>query len=413
MTFSRTSSSLALDAIRGDAIHTLRSASHRDYTDSAAHSRAEQLLRSTSRGKILSGDARVMDALRVIDRVAGSVCTVLITGESGTGKELAVAALHDASPRNHAPLVAVNCGAIPHELVESELFGATRGAFTGAQISRRGYLAAAEGGTLFLDEIGELPLPVQVKLLRPLQQREYTPLGETRPIPCNVRIVAATNRNLEHEVAAGRFREDLFFRLNVVNVHLPPLRKRHGDAAMLAGHFFRECCERAGREDLVGFTDDAMKTIEAHVWPGNIRALANTVERGVLVAEGPCVGIRDLFPARTSSFMPAVRLSRELRAIQVSPAVIESSPGAPQVLVPQGGNSASSAPRHNSSAFPRVLPDAGLDLARASERYENNLIHQALSRTGGNKNRAAQLLGLNRTTLVEMMRRRRLAASQP
>jgi sigma-54 specific flagellar transcriptional regulator A len=306
--------------------------------------------------------------MRTIDAVARSSCTVLITGESGTGKEMVVTALHDASPRKGMPLVTLNCGAIPENLIESELFGHARGAFTGADKARQGRVSAAEGGTLFLDEIGELPLGLQVKLLRLLQQREYSPVGDDRTYKCDVRIVAATNRDLEVEVTAGRFREDLYYRLNVIHVHLPPLRERSEDVELLALHFLRICAEKAGRDDLDGFDDEAIQIIMSYDWPGNVRALENAIERAVLLAPGPFVTAADL-PARLRS------------------------PDAPNV-----------------PALTRTLPEGGIDLRAAVEEYESQLIRQALERTGWNKNRAAQLLGLNRTTLVEMVKRKKLTA---
>jgi sigma-54 specific flagellar transcriptional regulator A len=378
-------------------------------------------LRPTSRGKIVGRDPRVLSMLDTIDRVAPSSCTVLVTGESGTGKELVVAALHDASSRRHAPLITINCGAIPLELVESELFGHTRGAFTGAQASRRGHVASAEGGTLFLDEVGELPLSVQVKLLRLLQQREYTPVGESRAIKCDVRIVAATHRDLEAEVRAGRFREDLYYRLNVIQIQVPALRERRGDVTMLARHFFRVFAERSGRTDLQGFSPEAMNAIEAYPWPGNVRALENAVERGVLLARGRYVAVEDLFGgARRTVAVEARRSVRpelhpDARVEPVGPSPVERleiaarlpEPIAPKIV--QAPILTTPPERRASNpAFPRVLPDSGVDLFSAVESYQNNLIKQALLRTGGNKNRAAQLLGLNRTTLVEMIRRRGL-----
>ncbi|MBX3228589.1 MAG: sigma-54-dependent Fis family transcriptional regulator [Labilithrix sp.] len=322
-------------------------------------------LRPTSRGKIVGRDPRLANMLETIDRVARSSCTVLVSGESGTGKELVVAALHDASDRRAAPLVTINCGAIPNDLVESELFGHVRGAFTGATTDHHGHVAAAEGGTLFLDEIGELPLTMQVKLLRVLQQREYTPLGATEALRCDVRVVAATNRDLEAEVGAGRFREDLYYRLDVIHLALPPLRERTADLRLLARHFCRVFAERAGRDDLRGLSDAAFAAIEGHPWPGNVRALENALERGVLLARGPFVEADDVFG----------RVARR--------------PEAPSLL-------------------PRTLPSAGLDLFKTLESYQNSLIRQALERTSGNRNRAARLLGMNRTTLVEMIRRRGL-----
>jgi len=322
-------------------------------------------LRPTSRGKIVGEHASMREILATIERVAASSCTVLVTGPSGTGKELVVAALHDASPRASQPLVAVNCGAIPENLVESELFGHAKGAFTGAHVARQGRVAAAEGGTLFLDEVGELPPSMQVNLLRLLQEREYSPVGDSRTIKCNVRIVAATNRDLEQEVQNGRFREDLFYRLDVINLRLPALRDRAGDIELLAMHFFRLFVERTGRSDLRGFTAEALDTMTEYDWPGNVRALENVVERAVLLAEGPYLTAADL----------PMRLRREASTGQVA-------------------------------ALP--LPGGGIDLRSSVEHYENELIRQALEKTGRNKNRAAQLLGLNRTTLVEMIKRKGL-----
>jgi DNA-binding NtrC family response regulator len=320
---------------------------------------------STSRGKIIGRHPSIRSVLGTLERVARSNCTVLVTGESGTGKELAVAALHDASVRSKKSLVAVNCGAIPENLIESELFGHARGAFTGAHTARQGWVAAAEGGTLFLDEVGELPLPMQVKILRLLQQREYSPVGDSRSVRCDIRVVAATNRDLEAEVAAGRFREDLYYRLNVVHVHLPPLRERADDIEVLSRFFLHACAERMERQDLIGFTEEALAVLKAHDWPGNIRTLENAVERAVLLCEGPVIRPDDLPPKLR-------RAAQEPRGTL------------------------------------RPLPDTGIDLRLAVQEYENDMIRQALDRTRGNKNRAAQLLGLNRTTLVEMLKRKRL-----
>jgi DNA-binding NtrC family response regulator len=323
-------------------------------------------MRPTSRGKIVGTHPAMRRVLDTIERVAQSVCTVLITGESGTGKELVVAALHDASQRASKPMVTVNCGAIPENLIESELFGHAKGAFTGAHATRQGFVAAAEGGTLFLDEVGELPLAVQVKLLRLLQQREYTAVGDSRVVKCDVRIVAATNRDLEAEVTARRFREDLFYRLNVIHIDLPSLRDRGEDVEVLANHFLQSCAERAGRSDVDSFTPEALDALRAYSWPGNVRSLENTIERAVLLAPGPQITVDDL-PERVRQ--PASAVHRAASA---------------------------------------ALPDKGIDLRTAVEQYENRLIVQALERTGRNKNRAAQLLGLNRTTLVEMLKRKGL-----
>jgi DNA-binding NtrC family response regulator len=389
----------------GPAIH--RTTDSERPGDEVSTIRRVLTMRPTSRGKIIGQDPQIRQVLGAIDRVASSTCTVLVTGESGTGKELVVAALHDASSRRQGPLITINCGAIPLELVESELFGHARGAFTGAQSSRRGHVAEAEGGTLFLDEVGELPPSVQVKLLRLLQQREYTPLGESRAIRCDVRIVAATNRDLEAEVRAGRFREDLYYRLNVIHLHLPPLRERPRDVRLLATHFFRRAAESAGRCDLVGLSEAALDAVEAHPWPGNVRELENAIERGVLLAKGPFIEMADVLGRAAGCGRGSVEAAPLPAADPRREPEIQNSafrmPLAVDVNVPRPHERRGSNP-----AFPRVLPDDGVNMFSAVESYQNNLIRQALLRTGGNKNRAAQLLGLNRTTLVEMIRRRGL-----
>jgi len=439
--------------------------SHGDDEITAVRRTSVLTLRPTSRGKIIGNHSSIRAVLQTIDRIARSTCTVLVTGESGTGKELVVAALHDASTRRNGPLVTINCGAIPAELVESELFGHAKGAFTGAQNARRGHVANAEGGTLFLDEVGELPLAVQVKLLRILQQREYTPVGESRAVKADVRIVAATNRDLAAEVKAGRFREDLYYRLNVIHLHLPALRERGSDVRILATHFYRSCVESSGRDDLRGISEQALAAIEAHPWPGNVRALENAVERGVLLAVGPMVEAEDVLGAGAAvegrpaiQLRPDPRREPESRRFGAFPGGGFPAPAAltgngppssrrhpfamaeamrapvPVAVAPQAisapaklatievvapikdpaGESvlqvgiAGEQRRGSNPSFPRMLPDVGVDLFSAVESYQNNLIRQALLRTGGNKNRAAQLLGLNRTTLVEMIRRRGL-----
>lgn len=309
----------------------------------------------------------LLDVFRVIDRVADTNCTVLITGESGTGKELVARAVHDASHRVHAPFVAINCGAIPEALLESELFGHAKGAFTGAHASKQGRIALAQGGTLFLDEIGELPLALQVKLLRVLQTREYSPIGDTRVLHADVRIVAATNIDLEQATRTGAFREDLYYRLNVIHVAVPPLRDRAGDVPILAEYFLNISRQRTSR-NIRKLSDAAVQLLEQYSWPGNVRELENTIERAVLLARGDEILPRDL-PARVC--------------------------GLPSEQRPGGSR----------------LPDAGIDLRNAVESFENGLIRQALERTKWNKNQAARLLGLNRTTLVEMLKRKRIEAA--
>ncbi len=320
--------------------------------------------RETSQGTMIGTSCRLVEILKAVDRVAPTMCNVLITGESGTGKELLAAALHDASGRS-GPLVTVNCGALPECLMESELFGHTRGAFTGALQARQGRLAAAEGGTLFWDEIGELPLNLQAKLLRVLQQREYSPVGDDRVVRCDVRNVAATNRKLADEVQRGNFRADLFYRLNVVKLHLPALRQRPEDLDALITHFYEDALSQVGRDDLDGFDEQAISVLKAHDWPGNVRELQNVITRTALLAPGPTITRNDV--------------------------PLQLPPGAEPLPAVSPG-----------------LPDAGIDLRQAVAQFESNLIRQALDRTEWNKNRAAQLLGMNRTTLVEKIKRRKL-----
>ncbi len=315
---------------------------------------------------VVGSSERLTEVFEMVDRIADTSCTVLVTGESGTGKELVARALHQGGSRAKEPFVAVNCGAIPENLLESELFGHARGAFTGAHATKSGRVSAAEGGTLFLDEIGELPLGLQVKLLRLLQAHEYSPVGDMRVYKANVRIVAATNIDLEQAVHEGTFREDLYYRLNVVQLHMPPLRARLEDISLLVRHFLYKAREKTGRMNILGVSREAMELLVAWQWPGNVRELENTIERAVLLCGSSKIGPEDLPP-------------------RVRGAATETRVGA-------------------------ALPQSGLDLRTAVEDFENGLIRQALDRTGWNKNQAAKLLGLNRTTLVEMIKRKRIGA---
>jgi len=308
----------------------------------------------------------LVDVYRVIDRVADTMCTILITGESGTGKELVAKAVHKQSQRSSKAFVAINCGAIPEALLESELFGHARGAFTGAHANKVGRIALAEGGTLFLDEIGEMPLSLQVKLLRVLQAREYSPVGDNRTLKADVRIVAATNVNLEAAVLAGTFREDLYYRLNVIHLTVPALRERSEDVPLLAQHFLNKAKEKMGKGSAhLEISRAAAQLLAEYQWPGNVRELENTIERAVLLCAGTSIDPKDL-PQRVCGLGTEKRIT------------------------------------------PR-LPETGIDLRNAVESFENQLIRQALERTKWNKKQAATLLGLNRTTLVEMLKRKRIA----
>ena len=316
---------------------------------------------------ILGDDPKLLDVFRIIERVADTDCSVLITGESGTGKELVARAVHQASDRRDGPFITVNCAAIPENLLESELFGHTRGAFTGATVARQGKFTAADGGTIFLDEIGELPLGLQAKLLRVVQEKEVSAVGECRSQRVDVRIVVATNRNLEQMVQAGDFREDLYYRVQVVPIELPALRNRRGDIAELARHFVTRTNRRRGR-DVEGIEAPALAALEAYEWPGNIRQLENTIERMVLLCSGTVLEVCDL----------------------------------PDKL--QQASDAASGRRSS----PPTLPQEGIQLRDAVEEFENALMLQALERTGWNKNRAAALLHMNRTTLVEKLKKKSL-----
>jgi DNA-binding NtrC family response regulator len=244
---------------------------------------------------LVGKSAPMKDVYQLLEQAAKLEITVLLNGETGTGKELAARAIHYHSARKERRFVPVNCGALPSELVESELFGHAKGAFTGAVGAKPGLFEEAEGGTIFLDEIGELPLPVQVKLNRVLQEKEIRRVGDNRPTPVDVRVIAATHRDLKAEVAAGRFREDLFYRVNVFPVVLPALRDRREDIPLLASHFLEK---HAGalRKDLSGLEADALRALTGYPWPGNVRELENAIERAVAVAKGPKIELRDLPP---------------------------------------------------------------------------------------------------------------------
>ncbi len=289
----------------------------------------------------------------IIQKVADYKSTVLITGESGTGKELVARALHYNSSRAKGPFIAVNCGAIPEQLLESELFGYVKGAFTDARSDKRGLFAEANGGTLFLDEIGELPLPLQVKLLRVIQEEEVRRVGDTKSFKIDVRIVAATIRNLSEEVEGRRFRQDLFYRLNVLPVHIPPLRERPEDIPLLVEHFLKQSSQRLGKK--VNQVDpEAMRLLTGYPWPGNVRELENTVERACVFAEKETV-TRDVLPEGFVAMTDRVRLT---------------------------------------------LDSGELSIKKTTRIIENELITRALHATGGNRTAAARLLEISHRALL-------------
>jgi two-component system response regulator PilR (NtrC family) len=299
----------------------------------------------------LLGRSRAMQKVfELIQKIQSTRTSVLITGESGTGKELVARALHTEGNRSSGPFVAVNCGAIPDELMESELFGHKKGAFTGAIADKPGLFQQAAGGTLFLDEIGELGLGLQVKLLRGLQERRVKPVGGTEEIEVDVRVVAATNRELEEEVARGAFRQDLYYRLNVIEVRLPPLRQRREDIPLLVEHFLRRFASDQDKE-ILGVTSEAMKRLEEHEYPGNVRELENVMERAVALTSGPMIDV-DVLPVARVAAKP---------------------PSDPTV----------------------EFPADGVDLDRLMADYERALVQKALDKAGGVRKRAAQMLGIS------------------
>jgi len=332
---------------------------------------------------IIGSSPALKEVYKILEKVAPTESTVLVTGESGTGKELLVRALHKNSKRHDKPFVPINCGAIPKELLESELFGHEKGAFTHAIRSRPGRFELADGGTIFLDEIGEMDLSLQVKILRALQEKEIERVGGTSTKKVDVRVVAATNRDLEVEVAAGRFREDLFYRLNVIPLHLPPLRERGEDVMALAEHFLRGFCHVRERK-LLAIVGPAKTMLASYSWPGNVRELENFMERLSILCEGPQVTPEDLPEKiqRAAGFEP-----RE------APAVAPS--------VPQGFR------------WPELndMREKGQGLKEFLDEIEERLLQEALAEAAGVKNQAAELLGIKRTTLIEKLKKRNLLES--
>lgn len=315
--------------------------------------------------QIIGESEGIKNCLSLVERVANTDSTVLVMGDSGTGKELIARAIHYNSTRSKGPFIAINCGAIPSELLESELFGHTKGAFTGAIANRIGRFEMADEGTLFLDEIGDLEPSLQVKILRALQQKTFEPVGSAKSVQVNVRVIAATNIDLEKAVKEGRFREDLYYRLNVIPIHVPALRERKTDIPILLNHFMQQF-NKGKLEGLKGFSADALSCLIHYGWPGNIRELENLVERLSILKGTGTVDVSDL-PAKYRS------------------------------------TAASYA--ENGSVD---IPDTGLDFNTAVDQFENALIIKALEKTGWNRNQAALLLRLNRTTLVEKMKKKGL-----
>lgn len=341
----------------------------------------------------------VRDVTRLIRQVAAHDSSVLILGESGTGKELAARAVHEASPRRQRPFVAINCGAIPAELLESELFGHEKGSFTGAIAARKGRFEIAEGGTLFLDEIGDMSLPMQVKLLRVLQERVFERVGNHAPIRCNVRIIAATHRNLEESITKGMFREDLFYRLNVFPIEMPALRTRIEDLSMLVRDFSeRNIAEGRGRVEL---TARALKVLSHYPWPGNVRELGNLIERMSILCPNRQVDVADLpLKYRPADLLAELDLSADLPLpVETLESELEEE------ALDEDREVMSMLSSEPSEAAVVQLPADGIDLRDHLFTIERDLIQQALSRAGGTVAHAARLLKLRRTTLVEKLRK--------
>jgi two-component system response regulator AtoC len=336
-----------------EIVLALRKAEERESLRRENRSLREQIRAEQRFESILAKSQEMQDVFRTISKIADYKTTVLVTGESGVGKELVARALHARSSRKNMPFVAINCGAIPENLLESELFGHRKGAFTDANADRRGLFEEATGGTLLLDEIGELPLSLQVKLLRVLQEETIRRLGDTKDAKVDVRIVAATHRDLAAEVKAGRFREDLYYRINVLPVHIPPLRGRKDDIPLLVDHFVTRNNARLGTH-IRGVSPEARKLLIEYPWPGNVRELENTIERAMVLAEGEVLDANDL----------PERLRESLDPVQAQ------------------------------------LATGELSIKKTSAAIEEILIRRALQKTKGNRTRAAEVLEISHRALL-------------
>jgi two-component system response regulator AtoC len=336
-----------------EIVLALRKAEEREALRRENRALKEQIQREAQFESILAKGPQMVDIFKTIAKIADFKTTVLITGESGVGKELVARAIHSRSNRKNAPFVAVNCGAIPENLLESELFGHKRGAFTDANTDRRGLFEEADGGTLLLDEIGELPLALQVKLLRVLQEDSIRRLGDTKDTKIDVRIIAATHRDLAAETKAGRFREDLYYRINVLPIAIPPLRERREDIPLLIDHFIARNNARLGTS-IRGLSSDAKKLLLEYAWPGNVRELENTIERAMVLCDGDVIDTSDL-PDRIREALDPVHVQ---------------------------------------------LASGELSIKKTAAAIEQILIRRALQKTGGNRTRAAELLEISHRALL-------------
>ena len=335
-----------------EVLLTLRKARERERLRQANQLLQRDMQRALGDRPIVAASKSMIELLEMLERTAAFKTTALLTGESGTGKEVMARAIHAQSPRRDSAFVAVNCAAIPENLLESELFGHSRGAFTGAHRTRQGLFVEANGGSLFLDEIGELPPALQVKLLRVLQEEEVLPVGESKPRKIDVRVIAATARNLELDVRDGRFREDLYYRLNVMHLHVPSLRDRRKDIPLLMDHFLNHFRESLGKP-VRSIADDALERLTHYHWPGNVRELENVIERAVILADSDRIGLRDIPPSIASS-----------------------------------------------AASPDGSSAQDFSLRRARRRAEIDAIGRALRATDGNRTHAARLLEISHRALL-------------
>jgi len=362
----------------------------------------------------LVGNGPAMQKVKkLILQVAQTDATVLILGESGTGKEVVAQSLHQASQRNSRAFIPINCGAIPAELLESELFGHEKGAFTGAITARKGRFEMAEKGSIFLDEIGDMPLPMQVKLLRVLQERNYERVGGNKSFSCDVRVIAATHRTLEDNIEAGTFREDLFYRLNVFPIEMPALRERPEDIPSLLAFMFNNI-QASGRK-IPTFSEKSTIALQHYAWPGNVRELANLAERMSILFPGLPVDYDDL----PSKYQVEIPEGAEL--IQITSSLVDDIEEKPTKVPETDSNLENAAktldsnvvglPKSDLNSVFNAVPDldAGLDLKSYLVEMEVQLIQKALSQTDGNVSQAAKLLQTNRTTLVEKIRKYELA----
>ena len=326
---------------------------------------------SVQKHDLIGNHRSIQEVMNLVDRVAPTDSTVLIQGESGTGKELVARALHDRSQRSEQGFISVNCSAFTETLLESELFGHKKGAFTGAVADSKGFFKAADGGTLFLDEVADMSLTTQVKILRVIEERVVTPVGSTRGEPVDVRIVAATNKNILEEIEHGRFREDLYYRLNVIPVWLTPLRERKDDIPLLAGFFLRRHSIRMGRE-LTGFSEEAISRLQGYDWPGNVRELDNIIQRHVALCNGS-----------------------EIDSVQLREQSVGSAPDV-------------QAPQHEFG-----IPEQGMDLEEHLEEIEMGYLREALRATGGNMTEAARVLGMSYRSMRYRVQKLRTHDAEP